>query len=239
MQGMIGRQCSKSRVLAAQHGTTSGGVGAQPSRLLKDEVSGRFAPKGHRSGKTALNFVRHMGSIPNSAVKEIRLGETTRGGNASGMQHQHRHRGNWQATYRAPDASATLRPPKRHGEDDVTPSASPKRYCPSPSPSPDPNWLNPGPQSGSESDVCTDAASPLPPPFTLNSTFPRDRYGETSDARSNFFPTHSAQDDLGSMDWVPTHTTPVHDDTTHSDPIICYGAVSSSLFSFHLRDASD
>jgi len=71
---MIGRQCSKSRVLAAQHGTTSGGVGAQPSRLLRDEVSGRFAPKSHRSGKTALDFVRHMGSIPNSAVKENTTG---------------------------------------------------------------------------------------------------------------------------------------------------------------------
>ncbi|KAG7284182.1 hypothetical protein NEMBOFW57_010545 [Staphylotrichum longicolle] len=146
----------------------------------------------------------------------------------------HQHLGHWQATPGPREAPATLRPPKRHGEDAATPGASPKRSCPSPSPSPDPSWLHPGPRSGSGSEVCTDTASPFPPSF--NPAFQIEYLDENVDARSDLVSPHSAQDELGAMDWVSTHAAPVHEVITDSDLIICYGALCDAKARFSPPD---
>ncbi len=125
------------------------------------------------------------------------------------MEHEDDHGGSEQGSSRAPVASATLRPPKRHGEDRVMRKASPKRQRPSPSPDASTNL--PTPRSGSEALLCTD-----------------------SDSVSGYPP--SPQDALLQMDWAPTTKTIVVTDNTardgaeDSDPRICYGTVRSRLF---------
>jgi len=112
--------------------------------------------------------------------------------------------GDWQGSSRAPVVSATLRPPKRHGEDGVVQGASPKRQRPSPSP--DANI--------SLSILRSESKALLNSDINLVSAY-----------------TPAPQDALCRMDWVPTSGPIVgidnaeRDGVEENDPRICYGAV--------------
>ena len=123
-----------------------------------------------------------------------------------------------QTVYRSGMEFDSLRPPKRHGEEDgVSQRNSPKR----PRSSADP--IGPFSRPGSTSSVETHANSPLPPPYS-QCRGPNLH----SDTRSVSILGNATQDDVLPMDWAPTLLDGGHNANSEAEHLICYGAVRKS-----------
>ncbi|KAH6632699.1 SNF2 family N-terminal domain-containing protein [Chaetomium tenue] len=118
--------------------------------------------------------------------------------------------------------SDTLRPPKRHGEEDaISPRNSPKR----PRSSADP--LGPFPPPASASTVETHPTLPLP-----SSCPPSRELTLHFDTRSVSTPGNAAEEDVLPMDWAPTPLGGGHNARSEAEHLICYGALCEAKARF-------
>ncbi|KAH6848230.1 SNF2 family N-terminal domain-containing protein [Chaetomium sp. MPI-CAGE-AT-0009] len=124
----------------------------------------------------------------------------------------------------------TLRPPKRHGEEDgVTHRNSPKR----PRSSADPDPIGPLSRPESEASmVGTHAASPLPPSCPPS----RGPHLHSDTTRSVSTPGSPTQDDALPMDWAPIPPGGGHNAKSETEHHICYGALCEARARFKSTD---